>query len=89
MVANRSMRATAASGATRCGWRSRAINAGRRRAQRCYARTVEQLLADHTLGGIAIDLREGDLAESVINREAGHRPIAAFELSVLDRARLS
>lgn len=47
-----------------------------------YARTVEQLLADHTLGGLAVDLREGDLADPVIDREPGHRPIAAFELSV-------
>jgi hypothetical protein len=47
-----------------------------------YARTVELLLADHTLGGIAVDLREGDLADPVIDREPGHRPIAGFELSI-------
>jgi len=39
------------------------------------------LMADRTLGNLAIDLREGDLRDPEIDRTQGHRPFAAFSLA--------
>lgn len=44
-----------------------------------YARTVAAALADSTLGGVAVDVREGEL-DVLIVREAG-RPAAGFNLT--------
>jgi hypothetical protein len=44
-----------------------------------YARTVVAALADHTLGGVAIDVREGAL-DVMIVREAG-KPAAGVSLT--------
>ena len=39
------------------------------------------LMADRTLGDLAIDLREGELRDPEIDRTQGHRPFAAFSLA--------
>jgi hypothetical protein len=43
-----------------------------------HGQTVLALLADRTLGDLAIDLREGELRDPEIDRAQGHRPFAAF-----------
>lgn len=42
------------------------------------ARVVAALLADVTLGGLAVDLAEGETADPEIDRGEGRRPLAAF-----------
>ena len=46
-----------------------------------YGQTVLALMADRTLGDLAIDVREGELRDPEIDRTQGHRPIAAFSLA--------
>ena len=46
-----------------------------------YAKTVAALMADRTLGGVAIDVREGELRDPEIDRTPGHAPHAAFSLA--------
>ena len=46
-----------------------------------HGQTVLALMADRTLGDLAIDLREGDLGDPEIDRTQGHRPFAAFSLA--------
>jgi hypothetical protein len=46
-----------------------------------HGQTVLALMADRTLGDLAIDLREGELRDPEIDRTQGHRPFAAFSLA--------
>jgi len=46
-----------------------------------HARAVLALMADRTLGDLAIDVREGELRDPEIDRTQGHRPFAAFSLA--------
>jgi len=46
-----------------------------------HGQTVLALMADRTLGNLAIDLREGELRDPEIDRTQGHRPFAAFSLA--------
>jgi len=46
-----------------------------------YAKAVAALMADRTLGGIAIDVHEGELRDPEIDRTQGHGPHAAFSLA--------
>lgn len=46
-----------------------------------YASAVTALMTDCTLGGIAIDAREGELRDPEIDRTQGHGPHAAFSLA--------
>ena len=45
-----------------------------------YAQAVKALMADRTLGGLAIDVREGEMRDPEIDRTQGHGPFAAFSL---------
>ena len=46
-----------------------------------HGQIVLALMADRTLGDLAIDLREGELRDPEIDRTQGHRPFAAFSLA--------
>ncbi|MDP6622793.1 MAG: hypothetical protein QF754_11065, partial [Alphaproteobacteria bacterium] len=46
-----------------------------------YAKAVAALMTDRTLGGVAIDVREGELRDPEIDRTQGHGPHAAFSLA--------
>ncbi len=46
-----------------------------------HGQTVLALMADRTLGDLAIDVREGELRDPEIDRTQGHRPFAAFSLA--------
>ena len=46
-----------------------------------YAQTVKSLMADRTLGDLAIDVREGEMRDPEIDRTQGHSPFAAFSLA--------
>jgi|APSaa5957512535_1039671.scaffolds.fasta_scaffold70524_3 hypothetical protein len=46
-----------------------------------HGQTVLALMANRTLGDLAIDLREGELSDPEIDRTQGHRPFAAFSLA--------
>jgi len=46
-----------------------------------HGQTVLALMADRTLGDLAIDLREGEFRDPEIDRTQGHRPFAAFSLA--------
>jgi hypothetical protein len=45
-----------------------------------HGQVVLALMADRTLGDLAIDLREGELRDPEIDRIQGHSPHAAFSL---------
>jgi len=45
-----------------------------------YGKIVAAALADPTLGGVAIDVREGAMSDPEIDREEGIGPTAAFAL---------
>lgn len=46
-----------------------------------YAKAITALMADRTLGGVAIDVREGELRDPEIDRTQGHGPHSAFSLA--------
>lgn len=46
-----------------------------------YGEILAAALADTTLGGVAIDVREGEMSGPDIDREEGIGPTAAFEIT--------
>lgn len=46
-----------------------------------YGSIVAAVLADHTLGGVAVDVREGDMSDPSVDRSPGVAPTAAFEIT--------
>jgi len=45
-----------------------------------YGKILTAALADPTLGGVAVDVREGEMSDPEIDREEGIGPTAAFEI---------
>lgn len=45
-----------------------------------YGRILAAALADPTLGGVAVDVREGEMSDPEIDREEGIGPTAAFAI---------
>ena len=45
-----------------------------------YGKVVTAALADPTLDGVAVDVREGEMSDPDIDREEGIGPTAAFEI---------
>lgn len=45
-----------------------------------YGKILAGALADPTLGGVAVDVREGEMSDPDIDREEGIGPTAAFEI---------
>lgn len=62
--------------------------AGMTREQRLdqfYAAIYQAILVDQALGGLADDIRRGDLSDPEFNRDEGHQPYAAIAVEFLVR----
>lgn len=63
------------------GWAAAATDAALGPAiSALYGQIVAAALADPTLGGVAVDVREGGMSAPEIDREEGIGPTAAFEI---------